>query len=214
VAFSLTELSDSLLSWIIIYGPAMLFLVLLLGALGIPVPATFLLLASGAFVRQGVLDLSGAFTLGLVGAVLGDTLSYGMGRFARRPIVRRFGRSPTWQKAELNLRRRGGVAIYLTRWLLTPIAIPTNLVAGSTGYPLPRFLAYDLAGELTWLFLFGGVGYLFSSQWEAMSQLISDFSGVLVGIVLLGLGLYLVFRRWNHANNMEKYLLPEEAEIN
>jgi membrane protein DedA with SNARE-associated domain len=207
VAFSLTELSESLLSWIIIYGPSMLFLALLLGALGIPVPATFLLLASGAFVRQGVLNPSGAFIFGLLGAVLGDIVSYGMGRFARGPIVRRFGNSPTWQKAELNFRRRGGLAVYLTRWLLTPIAIPTNLVAGSGGYPLPRFLAYDLAGETTWLLLFGSVGYLFSSQWEAMSQFISDFSGVLVGIVLLGLGLYLVFRRWNHANNVAKFLL-------
>ena len=68
-------------------------------------------------------------------------------------------------------------------------------MAGSAGYPYPRFISYDLAGELTWLLLFGGLGYAFSSQWEAMSQFISDFSGVLVGAAILGVGLFFLFRR-------------------
>lgn len=209
--FSLAELSDSLLSWIIIYGPSMLFIALLLGALGVPVPGTFLVLASGAFVRQGVLDLSGAVSLGLLGVMLGDTLSYGLGRFVRGPLLRRFGRSPAWQKAESNLLQRGGLAVYLTRWLLTPIAVPTNLVAGSTGYSFPRFVAYDLAGELTWLLLFGGAGYAFSSQWEALSELISNFSGVLVGVALLGAGAYLMFRRWRTVNGTVDPLFVKES---
>jgi membrane protein DedA with SNARE-associated domain len=190
--FSLIELSDSLLSGVVMYGPSLLFLALLLGALGLPLPATFLVLASGAFIRQGVLDFFGALTFALLGAMLGDMLSYGMGRFARGLMVRRFGRSSAWRKAELNLHKRGGIAVYLTRWLLIPIAVPTNLVAGSTGYPFARFAAYDLAGEMTWLLLFGGAGYVFSSQWEVVSEFIGNFSGVLVVIALLGAGIYLL----------------------
>lgn len=195
MTFSLAELSDALLSWIIIYGPPMLFLALLLGATGLPLPGTFLVLAAGAFVRQGVLEFYPALAWGLLGAVLGDSLSYSMGRFARAAILKRFGASAAWQKAEANLNRRGGLAVYLTRWLLTPIAIPTNLAAGSGGYPLWRFISYDVAGELTWLLLFGGVGYAFSSQWEAMSDFISNFSGVLVGGVILVAGVFFLFQR-------------------
>lgn len=195
MTFSLAELSDSLLSWIVIYGTPIIFLALLLGAMGLPSPGTLLVLAAGAFVRQGVLDLPSAFTFALLGALLGDSMSYGMGRFARGPILNRFGNSPTWQKAETNLRRRGGIAVYLTRWLLTPIAIPTNLVAGSAGYPFSRFIVFDLAGELTWLLLFGSIGYAFSSQFEAISEFIGDFSGVLVGLVIIAGGVFIVFRR-------------------
>jgi membrane protein DedA with SNARE-associated domain len=99
-----------------------------------------------------------------------------------------------WQKAEAELSRRGGGSIYLTRWLLTPIAVPVNLVAGSTGYPFRRFLFFAVAGEVTWLLLYGTLGYLFSGQWEAISALISNFSGVLVGVAALGAGVYVLLR--------------------
>ncbi len=197
MTFSLTDLSNSLLSWIVIYGPAVIFLALLLGAMGLPSPGTLLVLATGAFVRQEVLDISSALALALMGAVLGDSISYGMGRFARGPILNRFGDSPTWQKAETNLKRRGGIAVYLSRWLLTPIAVPTNLVAGSTGYPFSRFMVFDLIGELTWLLLFGSIGYVFSNQFEAISEFVSDFGGVLVGLVIIAGGAFFVFRRQN-----------------
>ena len=195
MTISFSDLSNSLLTWVVIYGPSMLALALLLGALGVPLPGTFLVLATGAFVRQGVLDLPTAFAWALVGAGLGDIISYNIGRFARGPILRRFGHMSTWQKAERNLKQKGGIAVYLTRWLITPIAVPTNLVAGSGGYPFQRFLVYDLAGEATWLLLFGGLGYIFSSQWEALSEFISNFIGVLVGVVIIGAGLFFLIRR-------------------
>ncbi len=148
---SIADLSDSLLTYTVTYGSPMIFVVLLISAAGIPMPGTFLVLAAGAFVRQGVLDVYTVVGFALVGAVLGDSLSYWMGRFARQFILQRFGEAPVWQKAEANLYLRGGIAIYLTRWLFTPLAIPTNLVAGSAGYSYPRFVIFVIAGEITWL---------------------------------------------------------------
>ncbi|MBN1995343.1 MAG: DedA family protein [Anaerolineae bacterium] len=192
---SLTDLNDLFLTWMIIYGSPMLAGVLFLGALGIPVPGTLIVIAAGAFVRQGVLDFYTTPPFGLSGAVAGDVIIYGLGRFARVWIQRRFGQSAAWQKAEDFFNRRGGIAIYLTRWLLTPLALPTNLIAGSSGYGFWKFLFYDLAGELTWIVLYGGLGYAFGSQWELISDFISDFSGLLLGLVVLGVGLYLILRR-------------------
>lgn len=215
MTFSLADISDSLLTWVVIYGPIIISLTLFLGAMGLPAPGTFLVIASGAFVRQEVLDLLPALGAALVGVTLGDSLSYSLGRFARGPILRRFGNAPAWQKAEKNFEKRGGAAIYLTRWLLTPIAIPTNLVAGSGGYAFSKFILYDTVGELTWLILFGGIGYAFSNQWEAMSQFISDFSGVLVGLALLGLGIFMAIRyQRNPKEDPAKILNPEPQILN
>ena len=188
------DLNELVLTWVTIYGSPMVAGILLLGALGVPVPGTLLVIASGAFIRQNFLDLYTTPILALAGAVVGDTIGYGVGRFAHIWIERRFGQTAAWKNARDFFGRRGGIAIYLTRWLLTPVAVPTNLVAGSSGYTFSKFLFFDVAGELTWILLYGGLGYAFGSQWELISEVISNFTGLILGVVLLGAGVYLLLR--------------------
>lgn len=194
---SLSDLSlnDLLLTAIVTYGAAGLALALLLAALGLPLPSTLCVVAGGAFVQQGVLDLYPTAALGLAGVVLGDTLSFAMGRLLRGPIQRRYGQSAAWRSAEAHFARRAALAVYLTRCLLTPLAVPVNLVAGGSDYPPARFVAYAAAGELTWLLGYGALGYLFGSQWEYVSDLASNASGLLVGLAIAGGGAYALLRR-------------------
>ena len=195
------DLTETFLYYLVTVGPPALAAILLLAGLGLPIPGTLFVLATGAFIRQGVLDFSQTILLALLGVVVGDTLSYGMGRLFRTPVYSRFGNKEPWQKAEIYFQQRGGLAIYLTRFLFTPLALPTNLIAGTSGYPFARFLLFDILGELTWLLLFGFIGYSVGSQWELISDLVSDFSGFLVGALLLGAGLYLFRHRlgWGKA---------------
>lgn len=191
----MSELNEVFLTWIVAYGPPALALTLLLAAAGLPpLPSSLFVIAAGAFVRQGVLDGPTTATLALVGAVTGDSISYGLGRFAHGWTERRFGQSQAWQQAQTIFQKRGALAIYLTRWLVQPLALPTNLIAGGSGYPFYRFLLYDTAGEATWIVLYGGAGYAVGSQWELISSFIIDFSGVLVGLLLLGAGVYWLLR--------------------
>lgn len=191
-----TDLTGTLLTAVITYGPALLAVVLFAGGLGIPLPGALLLMAGGAFIRQGVLDIYTAIPLALIGVVAGDMTSYAMGRFAGGFMQRRFGQTATWKSAEETLRKRGGIAVYLTRWLLTPLAIPTNLVTGASRYPALAFLAYDVAGEVTWIALYAGLGYTFGNSFEYIAELISNFSGLLVGVLVFIGGVYLVVRLW------------------
>ncbi|TWU37778.1 hypothetical protein Q31b_45670 [Novipirellula aureliae] len=194
MSFSPAELNEHVLTWIVAYGPPFLGATLFLCAVGVPLPGTIFVIAGGAFMRQGVMDVTWTPIEAFAGAVLGDLTSYGMGRSMRVRIQRRFSDSPKWKRAESTFQKRGGVAIYLTRWLLTPLAVPTNLLAGSGGYSLKRFIAFDIAGELTWLLVFGGLGYGFGSQWEAISDLSRDFTGLFVGIAICIAGVYLLAR--------------------
>ncbi len=188
------NLTDLFLTWMLNYGALAFGLALFIGALGVPLPGSLLVLAAGAFARQGVLDWGTAAFLGLIGAVVGDTFSYAMGRFAKGWVQQHFGQRAIWQKAQATFVQRGALAIYLTRFILTQVAIPVNLIAGSSGYTFSRFFAFDFAGEITWLALYGGLGYTFGNQWEAINQFISDFSGLLVGLVVLAVGLYFLWR--------------------
>jgi len=209
MSIDFTELTNQLLTAFVSYGPPLLALVLFAGALGLPLPGSVFLIASGAFVQQGVFNPYLAIPLALIGAVAGDLTSYGMGRFAGEFVQRRFGETAAWRSAEATLRQRGGLAVFLTRWLITPLAVPVNLITGGSGYSAWAFLGYDLAGEITWVALYGGLGYFFGGSWEYISQLISDLSGLLVGVAIFAGGLVLVVRWWRQPQSTEVEITPE-----
>lgn len=146
--------------------------------------------------------------LGLIGAIIGDAMSFGIGFYAKDWVDHRFGRSPTWKSAEQTFDQRAGLAIYLTRFLVTALAIPINLIAGGSGILFRRFMLYDTLGEITWIVLYGGLGYLFGSQWELVSDFISNFGGLLLGLVILGVGIWLWSRRLRRIENA-KQKIPE-----
>ncbi len=195
---------NSLAQWaltnVVTYGVPILLLVTYIGSLGIPFPVTLLMVAAGAFTRQGVLDWRLALLACVVGAALADNSEYALGRLAEHWLERRFGQRQVWLRALSTFNRQGGWAILLTRFWLTPLAPAVNLIAGSR-YPYTRFLVFDLTGELLWVLLYGGVGYLFGSQWELASQVVSDFSGLSIGLVVLVVGVYLLLKwRKNRQN--------------
>jgi membrane protein DedA with SNARE-associated domain len=194
------DLSALVLGWIATYGSPMVAGLLLIGTLGVPLPCTLIVIASGAFIRQNLLDLYSTPVLGWIGAVLGDLSLYGVGFWAGHRINQRFGNTPAWQKARDLFDQRGGTAIFLTRWLITAVAFPISLIAGSSGYPFGLFVLLVVGGELLWVAIYGGLGYAFGSQWELISEFISNFSSFLFGALVLGLGIYLMihFRKKNN----------------
>jgi membrane-associated protein len=194
-------MSDYLLTQIINYGAPLFGLILFLAALGIPLPASILLVAAGAFSQQGFLDWPSIAIVGLLGAVAGDAISFGMGFYARNWVSKHVEGSPAWRNAQQSFDSRAGLAIYLTRFLITALAVPTNLIAGGSGIKFRRFMAYDSLGEFTWIILYGGLGYLFGSQWELVSDFISNFGGLILGVAILGVGSWLGLRRMRSVEN-------------
>jgi membrane protein DedA with SNARE-associated domain len=182
-------MSEFLLTQVINFGAPLIGFILFLGALGFPVGASVVVIAAGAFSQQGILDWPSSVLIGLVGTVIGDMLSYGMGHYAKGWTEQRFGNSPAWINASLSFQKRAGLAVYLTRWLVTAIAIPINLIAGGSGYKFSNFMLYDIIGELTWIMLYGGLGYWFGSQWELIYEFVSNFGGLILGLVIFGFGI-------------------------
>ncbi|NUM46626.1 MAG: DedA family protein [Anaerolineales bacterium] len=182
------DLSDQILTAILTYGATALGIIVFLAAIGVPFPSSVVVIASGAFIEQGYLELLPTLFVSLLFVVTGDVISYFMGHLGRK-VTGRWTQSPNWKRAETYFQARGAAAIFLTRCLLTPLAVPTNLIAGGSHFPVLRFMGLSTAGEFTWLIGYGGLGYAFGSQWEYISELVSNFSGALVGIVLVIIGL-------------------------
>jgi membrane-associated protein len=197
-------MSEFFLTQVINFGAPLVGLILFLGALGLPIGASVVVIAAGAFCQQGILDWPSTVIIGLIGAAIGDILSYSIGYYAKDWVQRRFGKSPAWRSARASFQQRAGLAIFLTRWLITAVAIPTNLIAGGSGYKFSRFMAYDIAGEIVWIGLYGGLGYLFGSQWELVSEFISNFGGLILSLVIFGFGIRQAWN-WQKQNKAETY---------
>ena len=188
-------MSEFLLTQVINYGAPILGLILFIGALGVPFPGTFLVIAVGAFCRQELLPWHITGVIAFLCVVLGDCLSYSMGYYARDSVLHRFSASKQWAQAEKSFQRWGGMSVFLTRFLITGISVPVNLIAGTGRFPFKRFLMYDIFGEAIWVFGYGGLGYLFGTQWELVSDFIGNFGGFALGLIILCVGVWLGIRR-------------------
>lgn len=119
---------------------------------GIVVPGTVLLFAVAALAGSGALPLWQTLLFGYAGALLGDALSYAIGRrchqdIRRLPLLRRH---PEWlAQAEFYFQRYGVISLLLGRFIgpLRPM-LPT--VAGMLDMPLPRFAAVSLVAAAGW----------------------------------------------------------------
>jgi membrane-associated protein len=190
-----TEITDFLLTSLINHGELVLGATLFLAALGLPLPATMLVVATGAFSQQGVMSLQATAGVAVVAAVAGDGCSYWLGRLVGERLTSRWKGSQAWQTADRQFERWGIWSVFLSRFLFTPIALPVNLMAGSTRFPWHRFMTAVVLGEAIWVLLYGGLGLLFADQWEALSQMAGDLSGLLMGGLLLGAGIVALVRR-------------------
>jgi len=187
----MNNISDLLLSGLITYGAPMFGLALMVAAIGLPFPSSLLVIAAGAFSRLGTLDWTYTAAMGLAGAVVGDSLSYALGHWGGKRVQSHFGSPAFWAKARSTFNRGSGLAVFLTRFLLTAIALPVNLMAGNS-CNFRKYLAYVIAGETLWIVLYGGLGYLFGSQWELVNDRLSDFGSMALGLAVLGLMFSLV----------------------
>lgn len=181
-------MSEILLTQVINYGAPLLGVILFIGGLGVPLPCTVLVIAAGAFARQGFLAWHTAALISILSVVIGDSLSYSLGYYASSYVLNRFSDTPQWLEAENTLEKWGPLSIFFSRFLVTAIALPVNLLSGTTRYPFRKFLLFDVLGEMVWIFGYGGLGYLFGSQWEVVNEFLSNFGGAVLGVIVFIVG--------------------------
>jgi membrane-associated protein len=182
-------LDQYILQSLVQYGLPVLVAVILFASTGLPLPATLLLLTAGSFVEQGDLNLWWVLGLTTAAAVLGDHVGYGIGRWGGERLIRRFqrwgGGAERMAQAERLSRRWGGIGIFLSRWLISPLGPVINLTSGMTRYPLILFLCFDLLGEIVWVTLYVTLGRMFSDQVQTLSSTLGNFTWVIVGVLLM-----------------------------
>jgi membrane protein DedA with SNARE-associated domain len=181
-----------------------LFLWLLLEEAGLPmpIPGDLVILASGARVGRGEMNLMVAVVLIEAATMLGASFLYWVARRGGRAVLLRYGKylqldADRLARAEEFYRRRGFLAIVIGR--LTPgLRIASTVTAGALGVPYRVFFPACLIGSNNLLFfllgLFAGPRVLDAIGGVRFSV---RFFMVLGGLVVL-VAAYLIIRRRAH----------------
>lgn len=189
-------MTDWLLELVPQYGLWLLAVSTFLSCLALPFPASILMLTAGGFVAAGDLGLVSTLAAAAAGGIAGDQVGFWAGRRLGAPLLARLGRDPARDRllarAEAFLARRGAAAIFLSRWLFSPLGPWVNLITGSSGYGWRRFTLAGVAGEAVWAGLYVGAGYAFAGNITAANELLGSVLGMVAGgAAVLALGLWL-----------------------
>lgn len=181
---------DSLLTWLSQYGYAGLFLLLVLGIVGLPVPDETLLVFSGYLISKGRFHPALTFVCGLCGSASGISLSYLLGKAFGYSFVQRYGRFVHLSPDRIDRVNRWFHRI--GHWLLTVgYFIPgarhfTALVAGMSNLEYRTFAAFAYPGAALWVATFLSLGYFVGDNWQAAFALVHRYMLVAaLGAVLI-----------------------------
>lgn len=182
----MTELA---LEWFAAYGLPVYFVILGLSSFGIPMPVKLLMLVVGATVQQGEMTFVEALAIGSLGAIAGDQAGYLLGKTGGRTVIEnvtaRFDGAEMLAKAERFSDRWGLLAIFFSRWLVTPLGPWLNLISGSTGYSWVWFTIVGAVGEVLWILIYVLLGLYFSDRVQDTADLLVSVSWLIFGIFVL-----------------------------
>jgi undecaprenyl-diphosphatase len=153
---------DSITAWLTVnpsWLGAAIFLVSCLECLaiaGIIVPGTVALFAIAALAGSGILPLSEALLLGFLGGLLGDFVSYFLGRRFHQNIRRLPGlrHHPEWMSGAETYFQRYGIASLLVGRFIGPLRPMLPMVAGMCDMPFVRFAGVSVIAAAGWSFAY------------------------------------------------------------
>lgn len=181
-------MSEELIELLSVYGLWLIALVTLFSCLAVPVPASLMMVAGGAFAASGDLSLGAIVAAALAGAIVGDQVGYAIGRRGSGALERL--ENGNGRRQELLARSRrfaerwGRSGVFLSRWLFSPLGPYVNFIGGATGMNWAAFSVSAAAGEVIWVTSYTGLGFLFSNRIEMVSDIASNFSGFLAAAVV------------------------------
>jgi len=196
---------SQILAWITEYGYLAIFVLLILGIVGLPIPDETLLTFTGYLIYRGELSMPLAFAAAAAGSASGVTISYTLGRSFGLALLHRFGKH-----VHLTPERLARAHAWFERighWALTVgYFIPgvrhlTAYAAGMTEVAPHQFALFAYSGTVLWVTAFLSLGYFLGERWKVVELHVERYLvGLSIALAVL-LGGYWIWRKWGRSNN-------------
>jgi membrane protein DedA with SNARE-associated domain len=189
--------------WLTGLPPLLVYLVLgaiiFTESMGVPLPGEIILVTSSIMAASGVVDFGWVAAAASLGAILGDSVGYAIGRRGGRAMLERLGRRfpkhlgpPHLARAEDIFGRYGVWAVFFGRFvaLLRVLAGP---LAGALHVPYRKFLLANAAGGVCWA---AGTSFAVYAVGRQAEKYLKGFSWIaLAAAVVLGIATTLYLKR-------------------
>lgn len=162
---------------------------------GFFLPGDSLLFTAGFLASLGVMDVRVLLLTLAIAAVVGDQVGYLIGRKAGEALYRRedsrFFKRKHLVAAHEFYEKYGGKTIFLARFVpIIRTFAPT--VAGAARMDYRKFVFYNIAGGISWVFSMVGGGYLLGQTFPGLKKHIEL---VVLGIIFVSV-LPIVWETW------------------
>jgi membrane protein DedA with SNARE-associated domain len=167
-----------------------------LESMGIPLPGETMLIAAATFAgATDHLDIGLVIAAAAIGAIVGDTMGFFIGREIGLRLLRRHGprvglTEPRLKLGQYLFLRHGGKVVFFGRFVAV-LRTLAALLAGANRMFWPRFLIFNAAGGILWATVFGFGAYLFGAAIDryagpiGSALLVIAIVSALVGFVLM-----------------------------
>lgn len=195
----MAEMLDWLTMFFRAYGIPVLGGTIILQCGGIPTGANYLVIAAGAFAYAGEFNLTSLFLWVWFFNIVGDSLVYWLWKHFGLILHDKIFSSKRWfvysmGKSARYLNKYGMTSLLISRFPLSGLGPPLNILTGMTNYNYARFVAAIIPGELLWTMFNLGVGYWFGDSWETIGYIINDYLKWLVAVTALIWVLTMLYR--------------------
>lgn len=165
--------------------------------IGLVVPGDTIVIIASLGV-DGPVEATAMVIAVVIGALIGESIGFALGRWLGPRIRtswlgRRIGEK-NWVRAERYLARRGGIAIFLSRFLPVLHSL-VPLTVGMSGYRYRRFLAWTAPACVLWAIAYVSVTSLAAGSFREMVDQVHYAGYIFVGIIALFLLLVFVGKK-------------------
>lgn len=181
------------------YGYIGIFLFLMLGIVGLPLPDEIMMTFLGYLTSIDQLNLFWTFISAFLGSVSGITLSYLLGLKLGLPFLKRYGSrifiTPKRLQTSQRLFRKYGHALLFVGYFIPGVRHVTAYLSGISHIPYFRFALYAYLGAVFWCATFIGLGHILGANWESLFVMLHKY-GYLVLVLAIPLVLgWILYKR-------------------
>ncbi|MGV8896161.1 MAG: DedA family protein [Rhodoglobus sp.] len=153
----------------------------------------------------------------IIGALCGESIGFLLGRFFGPRIRaswlgRRLGES-NWVRAENYIDRRGGIAVFISRFLPVLHAL-VPLTVGMSTMSYRKFLAWTFPASTIWSFAYVSVGTFAAESFTALINRLHYAGYLFVGIVILFSILVVIIKKVVERNEARHMAMPGDGDAN